>query len=340
MNSTSENNAGEINPEMPEISSGFDRLNELQLYLSNRNNFPLPDSVLNRLLRYVSPWTMRRATQDEYYRPEEVRIFSRRFADEVEVDFPFPEDGPTVKRDVAGFRVDIRNVSAYDLRSIIEAERRIRQVEAQQSVELRDSQHEENTSVKRSSKGPNKTIYSAKNELREGSLFSEREVLILQNMSTGRTRVQTANLLFAQLQFVSKTVTKAAERFGVVSENPTDTLTDLMLIAVGSGAVELEDSVLRGKTGDLTSTDVDFLKKYFDPNPNLRNTFRQQLAESSASERWTNIMARLGLTGMSQSQLVVALYALNDGIIELPDELRTAFAKQNQDHGILSRARI
>jgi DNA-binding CsgD family transcriptional regulator len=207
-----------------------------------------------------------------------------------------------VLRDEEGLAILVENVTAADLRYVLNIERllaaRPKKVELNPSEEASQQQLSEAAVRFREAKD----VY-----VHEDDLFTDKESIVMSLLIHFNNNNDLAWELHVANKSLAKTLKPVKERLGVTSS------TDLMLMAIAAGVASI-DHIPEGKTKALSENDRELLKKYYSPKLEKQKEVR---GKPRTATQMRSIYVKLGLAGITRHQAV--LYAVKDGDILLPD---------------------
>lgn len=147
---------------------------------------------------------------------------------------------------------------------------------------------------------------------RDGSLFTEREELVLPYVTHHSSLKVIDEIFDSRGDPVNRLLRRTRERIG------GETVIDFMLIAIAAKAASI-DHVPRGRTGVLTERDKMRMADYYSPDPEERAA-----ARSKGEGWWDAIYDKLEIdreiikVHKGYGRHTAVLYGVKDGVISLP----------------------
>jgi RNA polymerase sporulation-specific sigma factor len=143
-------------------------------------------------------------------------------------------------------------------------------------------------------------------------LFTPRESLILVEMAHHGTLEQLSKKLEVSATTLSRITQPARERLGV------KTILEFMLYGIAAGVTDISH-VPEGMTDFLNDKDRALLATRYSPNPEIAT--RSYERDKKMGHRYSRMYDKLGLEKIDSAaqRWQTVLYAVKDGIIELPD---------------------
>ena len=144
--------------------------------------------------------------------------------------------------------------------------------------------------------------------LEEDDLFTDTESIAVAEMTHTSNFDGLAETFGTTASTISRLLKPARERVGA------KTNLDLMLIAIAAGIADI-DHVPENMTAPLNKRDLEMIRGTYSPDPAVR------VAAEYESTRWHRMYDKMEIerSNNSMGRWLTVLYAVKDGIIELPD---------------------
>ena len=307
----------------PEDESGLQHLERirrqriLNMYRSLRSqneDAPIPESVIDQMLRRFPEW--------DYYRDPDtpqVHYLTRKVIDSsVPLRLRAPETAErSLHRDTGSLtvRVNDSSVRVKDMQTVF-------QIEAQYPSHFVRSEIEARQTGKQY---PSKLLAEFRNTtgeyINEGDLFTDREAFILRCTASFGSPYKLAVALSISPIELNKLVRPIRELAGIkfVAGKP-DSYIELTLLALALGYANTNHlpKPLKHEQDSLTPSEEEVMIYDFSFDPKQRQAFRQRRSANSITSAWSKIYRKLNIRGKEAKHEAV-LHAVKAGFLQLPD---------------------